>query len=243
MEGIRIVEQLIMSLSENLKISRCYVENLRADTTHYSTLIEDCAIKNDFSLPNGINQAYRRSEIERHHLGNTPENMAIFDYCTILNPLIEQVDITYSKGVKHWHKQLGSYGTYLNCAIYSSLMESGQSTAQAPLYLNQQSDYHDFLIFGGMYGSVAFVIRDGTIAEHVAGKFMDDVSGIKNDFPSFYTDYLVIPQENGMEYTAPVGCIGHREWPRGPRIIESNIDRETDSNGNLNISIKVLIED
>lgn len=243
--GIRIPDNLRMNLSENLKVRRCYIENLVADTTHISTLIEDCAINNDFSLPAGVHESYRRTEIFRHHWGNTPDNMAVFEYCTILNPVTEQVDITYNKGVKHWHNQLASYGTYNNCAIYWSMMEPGQSLAQASLYFNQQSDYHDVMLFGGLYGTVSFVIRDGTIANHIMGKFMDgdEAGAIKNNFPGFFADEIVIPELNGTEYKAPVGCHEHKSWPAIPRIIESKVDRETDADGNLNIFIKLSRQD
>lgn len=119
LSGIRVTGSLRMALSNNLQIKRCYVQNLRADTTHTRTLIEDCAINNDFSLPWGIDESYRRSEIFRYHKANTPENMANFEYCTIYNPAIEEIDVKYVHGLKSFKNQLASYGTYRNCAISS----------------------------------------------------------------------------------------------------------------------------
>lgn len=243
--GLRILGALTMSLSNDLKIKRCFIESLTADTTHTRTLIEDCAVRNDFSLPRGVNESYRRSEIHRQHYGNTPDNMANFEYCTIHNVAIEEINVHYIRGLKYYDRQLASYGIYRNCAIHSKLMALGQSTGQASLYLNRQSDYRDIMLFGGLYGSVAYVVPDGTLAMYIEGRFMDseNYAVISNSFPSFFEDEIVIPQNGGWDYKAPVGCVGHKAYPSIPRVVECNIDRETDVNGKLRIDVKVVVED
>lgn len=229
--GIRFLGDLKMLLTNNLKIKRCYIETFTADTTHVRTLIEDCAVNNDFSLPRGVDECYRRCEIFRHHWPNTPDNMAVFEYCTILNPIEVRTNIHYDQWTYCF--QLASYGTYRNCAINSS----------SHLYLNTQSDYHDLLLFGGLNGAVDFRIPDGTLAEHVCGKYTDIYTELKNNFPNFYTDEIVIPMPDGMQYKAEVGCVGHKSYPAIPRIVESKIDKETDSEGKLRVEMKIALED
>ncbi len=243
--GLRILGTLRMSLSNDLKVKRCFIESLAADTTHTRTLIEDCAVQNDFSLARGIEESYRRSEIYRQHNGNTPDNMANFEYCTIHNVALEEINVHYVRGVKHYDNQLASYGIYRNCAIHWSRMVTGQSTAQAALHLNRQSDYRDLMLFGGLYGNVSYVVPDGTLAMYIEGRFIDsdNYSVINDSFPSFFEEEIVIPQSGGWEYKAPVGCFGHKPYPSIPRVVECNIDRETDAAGKLKIDLKVVVED
>ncbi|MBD5356668.1 MAG: hypothetical protein HDR88_06650 [Bacteroides sp.] len=245
LSGIRVIGTVRMNLTRNLTLKRCYIENLVSDTLHVRTFIEDCAVKNDFSLPTGVEESYRRCDIDRYHWGNSPDNPAIFEYCYVRNVPVEDINVRYSHGLRYYDNQLSLYGTLKNSILYWSQMVPGQSTAQAALYFNPQSNYSDILLIGGLYGNVAHVIPDGTLAQYIDEKFMDTdtVLEVIKDFPSFYYDTIVIPMEGNWDYESVVGCYEHKSYPAIPRIIDSNISRETDNNGKITVSITISTEE
>lgn len=57
-------------------------------------------------------------------------------------------------------------------------------------------------------------------------------------FPYFFSEEVTVPDVEPFI----CGVVDHKEWPAIPRVVESNIDRETDASGHLKVAVKVSCE-
>lgn len=225
-EGMRINGDVTLKNTKNALLRRCYITTLKADSTHFNTFMEDCCIRKDESLMGSKRYQLKRCEIYEV-TENLKENLPIFENCTIYKFPYE----TYATGdFGRWSARTPkTFGIFKNCCIGIAVWSRNLTQFRSP------SEFHSVLFLASNYQSIEFT--DSSIRSIVQKKDVDVSAWWDRTFESFYKDEI-----RTEEITMPVGCTGHKDWPAIPRIIESDIDEETDAGGKVKIRLKVQVE-
>lgn len=224
-EGMRIIGDVILKNTQNALLRRCCISTLKADSTHFNTFVEDCSINKDESLKGAKKYQLKRCEINEV-TENSTENLPIFENCTIYRFPYE----TYlTKDFGRWSARTPKmFGIFKECCIGVAIWSSNLTQFRSP------SEFHSVLFLGSDSQSIEFT--DSTI-RGIAQKKDVNANSWNKKFGSFYHDEIKTD-----EMILPVGCVGHKAWPAVPRIVECNIDDESDADGKVNVHLKVQVE-
>lgn len=215
----------------NTLLKRCYISQLYSSSTHTNTLIDQCAVYNEYAIKNGINYRIQNSTIRCFRSMNTPNNMAMITNCVI------------------W--EFFCYYTYSN----SSYQGERPYAIYRNNVLGNSSDVGWDVLYPSEFYNNLFIYTDKISYSQTYTTWFDDCinSGniTKKNWSEYYTDSTVgkYPAEPmsktvlGRDGT-PIGIYGGSGFsplPSIPRIISSTIDSYTDPQGNLNLRISAEV--
>ena len=260
-EGVYANDVYLRGVS-NTRLSHCYFYCLCGTNTHTGTVIDQCYVGYDYSLTKSVNSTYKNSYIGNFEGANTSANMAYFSNCLIL------IWYHYRKcDASTTYSSYRPYGIYKNCILgqwYYDYSQSGtnyfNNFKTSLESVNTPSEYYNNVFFiypykpvkSGSYWDVKF--NDEVASKEMTGIWSESQT-IKGNKTSTY-NVLMNTSYNGwwnrlktdIPFTGddgtvvgPYGGLGFSINPSIPRIIESQIDSNTDANGRLNVKIKVEV--
>lgn len=239
LEGIRIINGLTISACDNLRINRCYIKSAvdvqySEKKYHNNTIVTDCLIENWQAMSESKNAVFRNCCINYFDDCNEAANPAIVENCNI--PRFARFDGNVN------YKYIQPYAIYRNCFL--GVYNWGGSHTPV-LNLKSPSEFHNNIIYETFYDSSSnssakkWTVNYGSCAHdgndfwYVYGKGSDSDSAILmiNSFESFTLDGLT------------VGPVDHKSYPSTPEITSSEIDTETDADGQLHVKINATARD
>lgn len=236
-EGIQVTGTLLIHGNKQ-QLLRCNIETLnskgeRSETFTPSTTdiyIADCAIKCDGHAFDCVNAVYKNCLINRQAGNFYSEGSATYDHCIVR---ITGCDVGTNNGGRCG---MYRYGYFYNCILHREGPDSSSQCGGLRILVPNQ--FYNTIIYSCY--SIEFesgVQRSNCITSKIGKSEYDNKFG-SSKFPYFFAE----------EGTAPdvvpfvCGVVYHKEWPAIPRVVESNIDRETDAAGHLKVDIKVSCE-
>lgn len=239
-EGIKVAG--LLSINGNKQqLLRCCIETLNSkeDITETSTpsttdiYIGDCAIKCDGHALSCVNAAYKNCAIQYQAGPRFDEASATYVQCVMrIKGAYDYSGSTYD--VYRMYK----YGYFYNCILYSDIAGCDFLEITTP------NQFYDTIIYKryNSYFTHDIYFQEGVQRRNcVTSLIPEDEFNQKFDFDKF-------PYFFYEEVTAPdvepfiCGIVDHKEWPVIPRVVESNIARETDASGHLKVDVKVSCE-
>lgn len=217
----------------NFHIKRCWIERqFTAYCTHYNTLVDQCVVKTDKAIENGVNYKIQNSTLGKFGAMNTSANIAKITNCVVW-------EWVYGKNNTDYYKQ--PYAIYIN-----NILGDGNNANYTYTTSTNSEFYHNlFINTAGVYGNIIFTvvfpsgIDGGNISGVEYGEYYK--SGSLRQYPAAkpYNGATL-----GMDGTwiGTYGGTGFKDYPGIPRIISSSIDSYTDAEGKLNVKIKARAE-
>ncbi len=233
-EGIRIGDgTLTIKGADNLTVSRSYIYQVQdvengEKKYHDNTIFSDCMILIYEAMSFSKNAVFKNCCIDLFKDSNESTYPALIENCNI--PLFK------NSGSNQWTQP---YAIYRNCFL--GLFTS--SSSQPSLYLYSPSEFHNVVFCTNCWypstssNAKAFkIFYNSCITDNVK-----IVMG-KYDIP----DYKSLNYSSFASYTyggLTVGPSEVKQYPAIPEITLSEIDTETDAEGNLHVKISATARD
>lgn len=219
-EGVKFSSSFNPSGSTNLILIRCHVKSLDASANYSNPLFSECVLPGYVSkLKYALNFTFKNSTIESFSTDNSSDKTNIG---RVINCVIYQ-----------WAD--GPNAIYKNCCI-------GYNTSYSSRKINCSSPSE-------FYYNVAFSTNNNYQA---AFNFVGDCINVGNQSMTWSElfnstkSYPAQPQNapNGDDGTpvGPYGGTGFSQYPSIPRILSSTIDRSTNDEGKINVTVEVKAE-
>lgn len=221
-EGIRATE-IIIKGADNLTISRSEIYRLvdkvnGEDKYHDNTIIEDCRISEYGAMLNSKNSVIRNCAIGYFTKSNGSDDLALIENCNI-NMFYDK---GYNKGDSYSYCQ--PYAIYRNNILRLYAYTSSGHT----LDLRQPSEYHNnIFIDANTYSSSSSSYKKWTI----------DWGSVTNDNNTVKYQSGVSSGSANFGVDGNCGPVNHKEYPAIPEITSSEIDTQTDAEGNIHVKI------
>lgn len=240
-EGVRCNNVLTIKGADNLTINRSYFSTLSDEENgekkiHDNTILTDCmiAVKYD-AMSLSKNTVLRNCSINYFSDVNSSTDPAIIENCNITT-------FAYWNGSGLSSSYTRPYAIYRNCFL--GLYNYGTSAAPV-LQLYSPSEFHDVIFFSNFYDS-----RGNSNAKSWTIQFN---SCIKNNAVKNGTKYGIGGNlSNSQQFQSflsykygnmTVGPVEHKSYPAIPEISSSEIDTETDADGNIHVKITATARD
>lgn len=230
-EGVKFSSNVCLGNIKNCHIKRSYLtylQSLNDSSFHTNTIVEQSYVNREEAIKTGINYCIRNSYIGVFYTDNKVNNIAYITNCYINNFFGGSGLVPYAI-----YKKNILYHGYSGTTLYNDRV----------FYVSSPSEFYDNVIFYYSYNyssskTYTFKLKSssGTIFLNnfeVASTHTTTASGIPRP-----TTYLA----SDSTYIGPAGGMGVSDYPAIPRIVSKSIDSNTDTEGNLNISITVKAE-
>lgn len=227
LEGIYFTYALTIKGADNLSISRCRIQTLQdaekeGHKYHENTIITGCIIENCYSMDLSKGAVFRNSCINFFFDLNEESNVALVENCNVV------VIRSSVSGVK----PVFPYAIYRNCFLGVRGSTALTITIEAPYEL------YDNIFYEANYGSSDNIsVYLNCIGNNNVIRKMYNITSLAG-MPTYgsldsytYNDISYGPQ-------AP-----RKYYPSIPSITASEIDTETDENGNLHVKITATARD
>lgn len=217
-EGICFTSSLTVS-GNKLNILRCDIDNLNGDAGTSDLFVSDCAIKEDKTGNKSINTIYRNCAIR---LAYSHTNLPTFQNCVVVLNEYSAGNVTNT---------VSSQGYFFNSII--SLKNSG-----GIVFIPTPNQFVESLIYhvNNLKFEDGVQIKDSVISQITSDEKKNKFGSDK--FPYFFSEEVTTIE--GVRFVC--GVVDHKEWPAIPRVVESNIAKETDEAGHLKVQVKVSCE-
>lgn len=235
-EGIYVTNAMTLKGNKQ-QILRCHIKEMNPNGSGsesapatYDAYIADCAINVDGHAFDCVNATYKNCTILDQAINVFDESSATYDHC-IVNV---KAKVTYT-GYAYYNYEMYRYGYFYNCILSVRLGLDYRDN----LYIYAPNQFFNTRIYN--VGETYF--GDGVQKENCvitcinANEFSDKFK--KDNFPYFFSEEVAATDINSAFVC---GVVDHKEWPAIPRVIESNIDKETDASGHLKVEVKVSCE-
>ncbi len=223
-EGIYVTDLLSLR-GNNQKVQRCNIHTLNGYTTGiesyketytHGAYISDCAIKFDGHARGCVDAMYKNCSIGAISGKYSSSGCSgTYDHCILSVPVLNGKTITL--------------GYFYNCILYSKSKKLGIP--------NQFYDTKVYALGEGKFSFEDGVQRKNCVTSIISQEVYDDKFGA-DKFPYFFSEEVTSPE--GAYFVC--GVVNHKEWPAIPRVVESNISKETDESGHLKVEVKVSCE-
>ena len=252
--------RLILGNISNLKISHCYISDLRAEGTHTNTIIDQCYIEDDYTMNKSENYCIKNSFISNFLTRNSSSNMAYITNCRILRYSYYHYGGANSgdpfKNISY------PYAVYKNCILGEYTYSSQYLTETSSSYWNgydlrissyPEIEYYNCVFFyypyswnGTYYTYVSDLATKELYSNPPSGTNRKDNSkstwaDLFDTTYSYYGSGYIKTELKGDDgkQVGPYGGSGFTMIPSIPRITDSTIDSYTDSSGKIKVKIKV----
>ena len=223
-EGVYFKNKIEMAdkdnvMSENTRVRHCYIKELRGNK-HSNSIIDQCVIEGNYVSWGEYKNFCVKNCIIKYHDGGTGAG-------TFINNIIYKAN--YPDYVKN--------DMFRNCVIG---IENDNHELQSPgqYYNNVFFRYDDNLEKRDYVMTITY--GNGCVHEN------NMVTTYTNLFGSGELNLMAFPntEAKGDDNTkvGPEGGSGFKLYPSIPRIISKSIDRQTDAEGKINVSIQVAAE-
>lgn len=234
-EAVRFSSTLTVKAADQLTLTRCYIQTFDEvvngdDKYHNNTILTDCFVTDYSAMEYSQNTVLRNCVIERFNDTNSVNYPALIENCTI--SMLKRYNGTYHNSVP--------YAIYRGCylGLYNSYdYLSPTFTFYAP------SELHDCVFHCRYYYlSSSSYLKPWKI----------DMSSVVNDNVVKTNTYSETDTYGGMYRTSfsqftvnsiSYGPVDHKAYPAIPAITSSDIDTETDADGNLHVKISATAHD
>lgn len=224
-EGIYFSGNVELGKISNCYIKRCYLNSkLTSTETHTNTFIDQCVVKYDYAIGNGVNYVIKNSTLYAFYAMNTVDNKA-----QITNCVIWRYFSSYSSDSQLKHP----YAIYMNnvLGVYAWNKDNTHSVnVGSEFYYNyfantDVSKYNFSISFptGCMCQGNSNSYNVYYYESYPANRTWDDKKGM---------DGTVVGINGGSGFT---------QTPIIPRITSSSIDNYTDSQGKINVKISAKV--
>ncbi len=220
-EGVYVTTELTVdNTSANSKIAHCYLNGFNSGGNTSNTIVDQCTIS-DLNSDDGTNTCIKNCIIKEYKYGNK-NSVATFLNCLIYKGpymLYSHNDIFRNCviGLNESEWQLKSPGEYYNNVFF---------------YFDNDATHKDELL-NITYG-VGCVHEGNTIDTY------QNLLGGTLDLSAFPT---TTAKGDDNTKVGPEGGSGFKLYPAIPRITSKTIDRQTNAQGQINVSITVQAEE
>lgn len=222
-EGIRVTDYMTMK-GDKLQFLRCFFNHfgssnnatgVKVDAYTNDAYIGDCAIRSDNHSSFCVNAIYKNCTILGHGVNNPFDNSATYDNCIVRLLATSQ-------------SSMRRLGYFSNCILFY----------YDYIKLTTPNQFYNTII----YSTKKTAVDDGVLQLNCV-LYQSSQEEYKNkfdsaQFPYFFSEEITLP--DGTRFVC--GVVDHKEWPAVPRVVESNIAKETDEAGHLKVQVKVSCE-
>ena len=231
-EGIKFTNKLYVSGSTNLIVTRCWIEELNANSNYTNALFDQCVCKNIDGMPYASGFTFKNCTINKFSSTNSVLSLGLISNCVIY---YYGYHYAYAKD-----KNSQPYAVYKNNVLgtyfYSRFLDNhNQIPCQAP------SEYYNNVginMVAGCEESIYFSAT-GCVSSGNIIKTYTELFGGKENYPAKPQN---APYGDDGTVVGPYGGTGFSEYPAIPRIISKDIDGKTDEDGKINVKIEVKAE-
>lgn len=240
LEGIYAYCTLTIKGANNLSIRRSHIHVLDEIENgekkyHDNTIISDCIINYCKSMALSKNAVFRNSCINQFSNLNDASNPALIENCNI--PIFA---LWATNGLSPDLRQ--PYAIYRNCflGLYS---KSTYSSGTHYINLYSPSEFHNVIFFSNYYYDVSNSSKSWNI-QYNSCITNNAVFGGKNYNVLSTTNCINYNSMSSYEYNGMiVGPTDVKKEPSIPKITSSEIDTETDAEGNIHVKISAIARD
>lgn len=231
-EGIKFLGMLSINGNKQ-QLLRCYIETLNSKVSIFNSgiatqpsttdiYIGDCVIRYDGHALSCVNAIYINCSIGGQAGAQFDGGSATYVQCV--------VGITRSTSSSSQY--MCRYGCFYNCILYIA-------ETIASFTITTPNQFYDTIIF---YYYPDLFFEPGVQWRNCVTSKLDPIEYgdkfVSAKFPYFFYEEVTAPDVEPFI----CGIVDHKEWPAIPRVVESNIDRETDASGHLKVDVKVSCE-
>lgn len=234
-EGIYVTNKLLIK-GNNQQLLRCNVKILNSDNgteyegetsdpSTYYTFIADCAINTDGLAFNCVDAIYKNCRIGGHAGPIYSEGSATYDHCIV--------------GVTAANLGWDRFDMYRHGYFYNCILVWGGNYPAHYLSIYAPNQFFDTILYVHDYIDITLGVgiqMENFIISHLSD---DEYAEKFESDPYFFFEEVPATDVNSAFIC---GVVDHKEWPAIPRVIESNIDKETDASGHLKVEVKVSCE-
>ena len=222
-EGIYFSGNVSLDAIKNCQIKRCWIKiELNSTAAHTNTLIDQCVVKYDYAVANGQNYCIKNSTLLSFYAMNTTSNLAYITNCVVWE---------YKGGKRPY-------------AIYKNSM-LGSNSPYESLDLYSSSEFYNNIFFN-TYSSYKFTASfpSGCINEgNINGKnWSDYFTSLDTFYPAPHFKDGVNPLGQDGTQIGIYGGTGFSEYPNIPRVLNKEVDSNTNAEGKINVKITVKAE-
>lgn len=259
-EGVHISGSLTIGNVSDTYIKRCYVRGtLFSSVEHTNTLVDQCAITKDDAIQKGKNYCLKNTTIGSFGTLNTKENPAYISNCVVWNFIYSHTYIGSGYGKQTITSNVTPYAIYKNNILYVDIT-SYKYTIGGPYnnyfsyvmvspneFYNNYFNVRCYDTYEKSYETSSFSFPTFfTDCITFAQGCINSSNIIKNNQTSVQTKYPAgnLNLGNGQDNT-PLGIYGgtgFKEYPSMPRITNTVIDQQTDTEGKIKAKITVQVE-
>ena len=224
-EGVRFTNTLYVSGSNDLIVTRCWVEKLTASSNYTNALFDESVFMEITGMQNAIDFTFKNSTIQ-YFLSdvNTETHVG-----RILNCVIYKWYYQYSP------KLIQPHAVYKNCLLGTdaSILGGRTMTCVAP------SEYYNNVGFSTSKENTVFKFETGCVN---TGNQIMTYAELFNSTKSYPAKPQNAPTGEDGTVVGPYGGTGFSQYPAIPRIISKTIDGNTNDEGKINVKIEVKAE-
>ena len=237
LEGIFCDYTISLGTVTNCHVRRCYVNTLTSSSTHTNTLIDQCVVYYDGAIKNGKNYTIQNSTIDYFIETNSNSNIANISNCYIHD--------WYRRGVSAIKQPIAIYRNNVlglnNSSKFSGSNYVYSSNITIPLSSPSEFYYNYFYRYNSYSSSYEAYCTTPSYATGCV-----NIGNSNSIASSPYKSSFSYPNKeasfgNGQDGT-PRGIMrgnGFSEYPDIPRIVDKQIDANTNAEGKINVKITV----
>lgn len=249
LEGIRfsnINTSLMLKGCDHLTVNRCYIWKMTDEENgekkyHDNTILSDCLVNDYEAMSLSKNTVLRNCCINYFSDKNENSYPALIENCNI--PLFSYFD-KFNSPNEYRYRQ--PYAIYRNCFI--GLYAKGYNNYGPRLDLYSPSEFQNCIFWkiyyytdnSGNFRRWTINFVSAVSSNVINNEFSDASYGFTFSISSFqrYSSFTPLVRDNII-----YGPDDHKEYPAIPAIISSEIDTETDVDGNLHVKISATARD
>jgi hypothetical protein len=245
LEGLRFTNNtsgkgLIIKGADNLTINRCYINTFNDEEKenhkyHNNTIITDSWIELFYAMSLSQNAVLRNCCINYFQDMNEIDKPALIEICNVSS-------FRHSIGNNRRYRYSTPYAIYRNCCL--GLYKNEEPNSETPsLDFSAPSEFYNNCFYEKYYYSSAslysyyWTINYGSAAHsnNISIRIFDQKTGVPFPFNGSFSPYV----KDGISY----GPVNHKEYPAIPSVTASEIDTQTDAEGNLHVKITATARD
>lgn len=237
LEGIRFSGTLNLKGCDHLTINRCYIVTMKDEENgekkyHDNTILTDCLVSYYEAMSLSKNTVLRNCCINYFSDKNESSYPALIENCNI------PIFYLYSNSN---YKYYQPHAIYRNCFL--GLYANGGSNLHLDLYA--PSEFTNCVFWKNYYNAKSSSLKrwaiyfTSALASNVIDEEADSSYNLSGTSASNrYSSFTPLVRDN-----VTYGPEDHKEYPAIPAIISSEIDTETDIDGNLHVKISAAARD
>ena len=229
LEGIYCNNTITLGAVTNCHIRRCSVQTLTSSNTHINTLIDQCVIYVDMAIKNGKNYTINNSTIAYFYATNSNSNIAYISNCYICY-WFKRNDSNYKQPIAIYRNNVLGLDNYNYNSNYSLSLSSSSEFYYNYFYRfnSCHSSYESWCITPNYATGCVNIGNSNSVA---SSPYISSFS-----YPNKEASF-----GNGQDGTPRgiMGGNGFSEYPDIPRIVDKQIDANTNAEGKINVKITV----